>query len=679
MRQSFMPFVLLTLVQTILGDKSETKYRQHLIKCIKEITEREFTNNNALTIMLPHEGHTDTQTDRYLLGGDTLQQADADWTKPLLETNDVLVTSTPTSHNKRHNSNTAVCCNRDKNYVLFIRLEYEKTEKTLQWLKEQVKSIKNMYKWNAESHFVIAILEKKFGQTDQNIIKMILQEMYSDSIVNTIVLMSQHEDKMKHNNDLEADKYEMKIGAYTWFPYQNPKSCHHVEDITLIDTWLTEGGGKFVHNARFFSPKIKNDLNGCPIRVASFHFPPAMASIIRTPADGSGPDKRTYEEGPGISLFYTVAKAMNVTAVFIEPPRNLWGVVYENGSSDGITGQIASNLADISNVPSPMDFTRITVIDYTIPYHWDAYIWWVPCAKPFPKWKNVTRVFSLPLWLVDLASIITAAFFMLAIGKNFQNNSVYREISSCLAASWAVLLGVSVSVMPRSDSLRVFFIAWVCYSLAINTVFQAYFTSYLIDPGLQHQISSMDEIMDYKIELGGYKFLRAYLKTFDDPQINIITARFTEVETRESALKRIATQKDLALLDVASAAEWYINSKYVDKNGKRMVCSVNERFMPAIAAWQVKKGSPLTGRMNRILRRLFESGLIGFWVRTERQLALMKAAYGRRSSSDDEYCDLSMEHLQGAFYLLLLGHLLSTMVLLVENLSNSASRLIVRN
>jgi hypothetical protein len=110
-----------------------------------------------------------------------------------------------------------------------------------------------------------------------------------------------------------------------------------------------------------------------------------------------------------------------------------------------------------------------------------------------------------------------------------------------------------------------------------------------------------------------------------------------------------------------------------------MVCSVNERFAPFIIAWEVKKGSPLTGRMNRILRRVFEGGLTGFWIRTDRQLALIQAAYRSRSTSDDEYCDLSMEHLQGAFYLLVLGHLLSIMILLLENMSNRASRLTIRS
>jgi hypothetical protein len=640
---------------------------------MKEITETELTNNNPLAIILPQQEHIRTQNYRNLLHGEPLEPMDEALIKPFLETTSVLVTNTAESQNRRHNFNKDMQYNKDKNYILYLRLEPKEIEKTMECLRKQMEIIKNKYKWNAKSHFVIAILENSFARRNQNIIKRILQDMYSYSVINVIVLMSQNENKTTQNKDLGDEKYEMTIGVFTWFPYRNPKSCHHVQDVSLIDIWLTEDGGRFLHNASLFPHKIGNDLKGCPIRVTSLHYPPIIASIVRTPINGSGPDKITYEGGSGMTLFHAVAGAMNVSAVFIEPPQNFWGKLYQNGSWDGITGQIESNLADISVMPSPIDCIRTSAVDYTVPYHYGGYVWWVPCAKPFPKWMSITRVFSLQLWLVGLASAITAAFFMLVIGKYLQDASVYREISSCLAASWAVLLGVSVSEMPRSESLRVFFVTWVCYSLAINTIFQAYLTSYLIDPGLQHQISSMDEIIEYEIEYGTDKFLAAHLKSFNDPQINIITRRLKEVETRESAVKRIATHNDFALLDAESATEWYINTNYIDKNGKGMVCSAKERFVSFIIAWEVKKGSPLTGRMNRILRRLFESGLTGFWLKTERQLALIQTAFRSHITSDDEYCELSIEHLQGIFYLLVLGHLASFILLLLEKLWKNAS------
>ena len=41
-----------------------------------------------------------------------------------------------------------------------------------------------------------------------------------------------------------------------------------------------------------------------------------------------------------------------------------------------------------------------------------------------------------------------------------------------------------------------------------------------------------------------------------------------EVHTLQSAVKRIATHKDFALLDAESPTEWYIDTNYTDKKSK---------------------------------------------------------------------------------------------------------------
>jgi hypothetical protein len=55
--------------------------------------------------------------------------------------------------------------------------------------------------------------------------------------------------------------------------------------------------------------------------------------------------------------------------------------------------------------------------------------------------------------------------------------------------------------MPRTPSLRSLFLAWVCFSLAFNTVFQAFLTTCLIDSGYKTPIQNMDELFSSNIKL----------------------------------------------------------------------------------------------------------------------------------------------------------------------------------
>jgi hypothetical protein len=78
---------------------------------------------------------------------------------------------------------------------------------------------------------------------------------------------------------------------------------------------------------------------------------------------------------------------------------------------------------------------------------------------------------------------------------------------------WSLILGVSALPLPRTVPLRVFFSAWVCYSLAINTVFKAYLTTFLVDPGFEKSITNIEEFFTTGIKYG-------FISTFFDRNFN---------------------------------------------------------------------------------------------------------------------------------------------------------------
>ena len=55
-------------------------------------------------------------------------------------------------------------------------------------------------------------------------------------------------------NDVDLD---MKLGVYTWFPYQSSNRCTEVNDITLLDSWVISAQGHFTKNTDFFPRNIK--------------------------------------------------------------------------------------------------------------------------------------------------------------------------------------------------------------------------------------------------------------------------------------------------------------------------------------------------------------------------------------------------------------------------------------
>jgi len=58
----------------------------------------------------------------------------------------------------------------------------------------------------------------------------------------------------------------MKLGVYTWFPYQSSDNCNEMNDVTLLDSWVISAQGHFTKNTDLFPVKIGKSFNRCPMQ-----------------------------------------------------------------------------------------------------------------------------------------------------------------------------------------------------------------------------------------------------------------------------------------------------------------------------------------------------------------------------------------------------------------------------
>jgi hypothetical protein len=83
----------------------------------------------------------------------------------------------------------------------------------------------------------------------------------------------------------------------------------------------------------------------------------------------------------------------------------------------------------------------------------------------------------------------------------------------------------------------------------------------------------------------------------------------------------------------------------------------------------LQKGSVFLDRVNEIIYRLVESGIPAYLVKVGTESReFLKANSTTSKTEADEYCALTMNHMQSAFYLLLFGHALGLISFLMEML-----------
>jgi hypothetical protein len=300
--------------------------------------------------------------------------------------------------------------------------------------------------------------------------------------------------------------------------------------------------------------------------------------------------------------------------------------------------------------------------------------WYVPCSDRYPRWSSIFRILSVELWIVLIMSIVFAAISTTLVGRYSCTSEwqVYKTLASSLTKVWAVILGVSVSTMPRAPSLRWLFLAWVCFSIAFNTVFQAFLTTYLIDSGYKTPIQSMDELLDSGIKLAylpGYDYI---FNKGDKTEASKVKRNRLDCPLFKVCVDWAKYHKNVSILLIDMEAENdYALGTYIGENSEPLICKLEDGVVLAMGLTMVMfHGDPLVKRVTEIVDRVVEAGLYNFWI----SLSLDKVAIlsGKKALVHplDGYYSFNMDHLQPAFYLLLMGWCVSVICFVIELLYN---------
>ena len=205
--------------------------------------------------------------------------------------------------------------------------------------------------------------------------------------------------------------------------------------------------------------------------------------------------------GLEVDLVWVVFLQMNMTLVQVPTPE---GPLYNKGLfPDYVYRAMNAKEADLALGDLTLDMFLFSYFDCTNTYYIFSVSWYVPCFVKYPRWSSIFRILSVELWLVLMISIVTASISTTLVGRYSCTSEWqgYKTLTSSLTNIWAIILGVAVSTMPRAPSLRLLFLAWVCFSLAFSTVIQAFLTTFLIDSGYKTPIQNTDELSASVIKL----------------------------------------------------------------------------------------------------------------------------------------------------------------------------------
>jgi hypothetical protein len=308
--------------------------------------------------------------------------------------------------------------------------------------------------------------------------------------------------------------------------------------------------------------------------------------------------------------------------------------------------------------------------DTTSVYNMDSVRWYVPCSFKYPRWSSIYRILSVELWVVLIISIVIVATSTTVVGRYSCTSEWqgYKTVTNALTNVWAVILGVSVSTMPRTLSLRSLFLAWVCFSIAFSTVFQAFLITFLIDSGYKTPIQNMDELFGSGMKLAYGSGHSSVFEFGDESEVSNVSGNKANCPSFKVCFDWAVYYKNVSVFlsenffKIASD-----NGDIVGDNRERLLCRVDDGvFLNTRAVMIMFYGEPLLKRVNDIFGRVVEAGIYNCW--NSRIVNEFKIVYQYITIVNplDEYYSFNLYHMQPAFYLLLMGLCLSVICFVIE-------------
>jgi hypothetical protein len=520
--------------------------------------------------------------------------------------------------------------------------------------------------WSSETRFVVAGTNH-FSVSEQT---QIFEFLSGFRIYNCVIVSREHYtigreySRPMKGNEVDTDT---KFGLYTWFPYQSPDRCTNVSDITLLSNWVISAQGHFTNNTDLFPRKISNSFNGCPMKAVLRQAHSSFTTEHFYNQDD--PKKVMHLGGLEVDLLMIVLKQMNMTFEHVPTPE---GFDIEYGLTNNFSSAMIANGVYIALGAVGTYILENSFFESTNAHMVMSASWHVPCPDKYPRWSSFFRILSVKLWLILTISIVVVAISttLLARYSCMSERQVYKSLTSSLTNIWSVILGVAVSMMPRAPSLRLLFLAWVCFSLAFSTVFQAFLTTFLTNSGYKKPFQNINEVSAAGIS---FFYKPEYNFLFDGNEtglanVQIYSPQDLYFEYILEIMKWASNNKNISLFfDDLWVESYYDTCVYGDQTCEPAMCKLEYGFVYNNRLSMVMfHGDPLLRRVSEIIDRVVEAGLYRYWISLETNAFTLISGKRFLFHPSEEFYSFNIYHMEPAFYLLLMGWCLSSLCFMVE-------------
>ena len=393
--------------------------------------------------------------------------------------------------------------------------------------------------------------------------------------------------------------------------------------------------------------KIKKFANR-HLKVATINHPPAV--IIK---NETNLNEAEAVDGIEHQLLKMVAELLNFTFDYNRSrPLEKWAGMVKLVAEKGVDIAIGDNYLYAKTSCS-------------IPHKFNYEGFIVPTPQPYPKWTALVYPFSVTVWLATLLSIILVVLILKCLAKwtDSTQDKSFLDLTLCLSYVIGSLLGVCQPRQISTMTFRLFVIFWLLSAATIiSTVYRSGFISLMISPPSKRPIDTIRELSESSLNKASVSYAWFFKKS-DNVYEQKIGKEIVQANT--SDIMHLLGSGSWAIESDLDHLQYALLTQYSATWSSSRFHVMKERFYPTRSCMLLQNDSPLKVHIDRAIQQLRESGFVNYYrSKFVKKLNELKPHQVMQST----VIPFSLDHLQGAFYILIFGVLLSLVAFVLEYL-----------
>jgi ABC-type amino acid transport substrate-binding protein len=431
------------------------------------------------------------------------------------------------------------------------------------------------------------------------------------------------------------------LAFFTIEPFEDPQKCG---DSTpkLISKFVN---GSFTKKLCKLE-KFRN-MNLCPVRLTTFNE--NVAAIEEIQADGS-----VVHRGHEIEMIKAVQKGLNFTLhVKFREGQEQFGTVYKNGTATDTLGEVQQGQTDIAMGDFFLKADRLELFDISESYLSYPIVFIIPKGEKLTTTEKMLQPFSATVWILLLLTLIIGLLVILVINHKFRQvrSFVFGEkVNGPVMNMLIAVLGSQQTVLPKRNFARFILMLFIILCLVLRSIYQGSLYQFLQSDGRHKEVQSIQELVEKK-----------YSVLVHETNIDILQF-YPHLQLKKTKREVVKATIDVYISSEKRVAMFGSSVVFIDYSRDHRTFPykiLKENLMTINIVMYYKKEFYLKEAIDSKLRYILAAGLMKHWLREFDHTDEWK-------HGTTEPKVLTMEHMMGAFGLLIIGCLLAFVAFVVE-------------